>query len=101
MTTLDLELKTWRENLRGENKGCHFHDHTISRRRKRSREENYGEKHGYRRFSDILYADDTFLVGKHSRELNKILWAIENTQADTACGLIKENASTSIWTTET
>ena len=28
-------------------------------------------------FSNILYADDTFLVGKHSRELNKILWAIE------------------------
>ena len=26
---------------------------------------------------NILYADDTFLVGKHSRELNKILWAIE------------------------
>ena len=28
-------------------------------------------------FSNILYADDTFLVGKHSRELNKILHAIE------------------------
>ena len=28
-------------------------------------------------FSNILYADDTFLVGRHSRELNKILWAIE------------------------
>ena len=24
-----------------------------------------------------LYADDTFLVGRHSRELNKILWTIE------------------------
>ena len=30
-------------------------------------------------FSNILYVDDTFLVGKHSRELNKILWAIEKT----------------------
>ena len=28
-------------------------------------------------FSNILYADDTFLIGKRSRELNKILWAIE------------------------
>ena len=28
-------------------------------------------------FSNILYADDTFLVGKRSRELNRILWAIE------------------------
>ena len=28
-------------------------------------------------FSKIIYADDTFLVGKHSRELNQILWAIE------------------------
>ena len=28
-------------------------------------------------FSNILYADDTFLAGKHARELNKILHAIE------------------------
>ena len=28
-------------------------------------------------FSNILYADDTFIAGKHSRELNKILHAIE------------------------
>ena len=32
-------------------------------------------------FSNILYADDTFLVGKRSRELNKILWAIEKHSA--------------------
>jgi hypothetical protein len=32
-------------------------------------------------FSNILYADDTFLVGKRSQELNKILWAIEKHSA--------------------
>ena len=32
-------------------------------------------------FSNKLYADDTFLVGKHSRELNLILWAIEKHSA--------------------
>ena len=32
-------------------------------------------------FSNILYADDTFLVGKHSRELNRILAAIEKHSA--------------------
>jgi ribonuclease P/MRP protein subunit RPP40 len=32
-------------------------------------------------FSNILYADDTFLVGKRSKELNKILWAIEKHSA--------------------
>ena len=32
-------------------------------------------------FSNILYADDTFLIGKHSRELNKILAAIEKHSA--------------------
>ena len=29
--------------------------------------------------SNIWYADDTFLVGRHSRELNKIICAIEKT----------------------
>ena len=28
-------------------------------------------------FPNILYADDTFLIGRRSRKLNKILWAIE------------------------
>ena len=32
-------------------------------------------------FSNILYADDTFLIGRHSRELNKTLAAIEKYSA--------------------
>ena len=32
-------------------------------------------------FSNTLYADDSFLVGKHAKELKKILWAIEKHSA--------------------